>query len=288
MIGDMCRSISQGGRRCRWHTAPTAIGITNAQRRAIYHEGRCDALAGQPGEDRALDNYTRALEEVAIAEYVHAGQVVDPETSRASEFSRDSVASQPTEWLLQQHQALAHDPDAQEEIAERLVEREADGDELPRQGRYAVRRAVDRIVQDMTTRGHYDSEEQARTAVAEWFGQKPDEGMSEAQRAGMTERQARAEYDDQVAFEVHRAHEETRGSLLSRRGVAAGVSTEALFRGPLSQVEPYASEELRSYWARHGRLTWAAFRYELLGRDSDRGAHTRAKTQLPNDVAMVS
>lgn len=284
----MCRPISQGGRRCRWHTAPTAIGITNAHRRAAYHESRCDALAGQPGEDRALDNYMRALEELRIAEYVHADQVIDPDTSRAQEFSRDAVASRPTEWLLQQHQALAHDPDAQEEIAERLVEREADGDELPRQGRYAVRRAVDRIVEEMTARGTYQSKGEARESVAGWFGQKPDENMSEAQRAGMTEKQARAEYEDQIAYEFERAHEETRGSLLSKRGRAAGVSTEALFRGPLSQVEPYASEELRSYWARHGRLTWSAFRFEMLGRDSDRAAHTRAKTQLPTDVAMVS
>lgn len=284
----MCRHKNQGGRRCRWHTAPTAIAITNAHRRAAYHEGRCDALAGQPGEDRALDNYMRALEELRIAEYVHADQVIDPDTSRAHEFSRDSVASRPTEWLLQQHQALAHDPDAQEEIAERLVEREADGEELPRQGRYAVRRAVDRIVEEMTARGTYRSEAEAREAVAGWFGQKPDKNMSEAQRAGMTEKQARAEYEDQIAYEFERAHEETRGSLLSKRGRAAGVSTETLFRGPLSQVEPYASEELRSYWARHGRLTWSAFRFELLGRDSDRAAHTRAKTQLPTDVAMVS
>lgn len=283
----MCRAISQGGRRCRWHTAPTAIGITNAHRRVAYHESRCDALAGQPGEDRALDNYMRALEELRIAEYVHADQVIDPDTSRAREFTRDAVSSRPTEWLLQQHQALAHDPDAQEEIAERLVEREADGDELPRQGRYAVRRAVDRIVEEMTARGDYSTEQEAREAVAGWFGQKPDENMSEAQRAGMTEKQARAEYEDQIAYEFQRAHEETRGSLLSKRGRAAGVSTEALFRGPLSQVEPYASEELRSYWARHGRLTWSAFRFELLGRDSDRAAHTRAKTQLPTDVAMV-
>lgn len=284
----MCRSINQGGRRCRWHTAPSAIGITNALRRASYHESRCDALAGQPGEDRALENYSRALEEVAVAEYVHADQVIDTDSTRAHEFDRDAVADKPTEWLLQQHQALAHDPDAQEVIAERLVEREEDGAELPRQGRYAVRRAVDRIVEDMAARGHYSSEGEAREAVAGWFGQKKDENVSEAVRSGMTEKQARTEYEDQVAYEFQRAHEETRGSLLSRRGRAAGVSTEALFRGPLSQVEPYASEELRSYWARHGRLTWAAFRYEVLGRDSDRGASIRAKTQLPDDVAMVS
>lgn len=283
----MCRSINQGGRRCRWHTAPTSIGITNAQRRAAYHESRCDALAGQQGEDRALSNYMRALEDVEIAEYVHTGRVIDPDTSEAHHYSRDAVAHQPTSWLLQQHQALAHDPDAQEEIAERLVERESDGEELPRQGRHAVRRATDRIVADMTERGHYATEGDARAAVASWFGQKPDEDMSEARKAGMTEKQARADYEDRLAFEYAQAHEQARGELLSRKGIASGMSSEALFRGPLSQVEPYASDELRAYWAMNGRLTWSAYRYETLGRASDREAHARSKSNVPDDVAMV-
>lgn len=286
----MCRSISQGGRRCRWHTLPSAIGITNAQRRVTYHERRCDALAGLPGEDRAISNYAQALEDMAIAEYVHADKVVEiqeAETSRAHEFERDAVAHRSTEWLMQQHQALAHDPDAQEVIAERLTEREQDGDELPAQGRYAIRRATDRIAQEMTASGLYSSEHEARAAVASWFGQKADEDVSEARRAGATETEARRDYEDRLAFDYTRAAEETKGEMLSRRGKAAGVSAESLFRGPLSQVEPYASEELRAYWARHGRMTWTAYRFEVLGRDSDRAAHTRARTNLPDDVAMV-
>lgn len=282
----MCRPVSKGGRRCRWHTNPSAIGITNALRRARYHESRCDALAGQSGEDRALGNYVQALEDVQIAEYVHAGQVIDTDDTRRHEYAREKVADWSVEELLREHQALAHDPDAQEAIAERLVEREGDGDELPRQGRHAVRRAVDRIVDEMGDT--YGSEAEARAGVAAWFGQRKDEGMSEAQRAGMTERDARGDYEELLNFEYVRAAEETKGEMLSRRGRAAGVSAEALFRGSLAQMEPYASEELRSYWARHGRLTWSAYRYEALGRDSDRAAHTRARTNLPDDVAMVS
>lgn len=281
----MCRSVSQGGRRCRWHTMPSAIGITNALRRVRYHEDRCDALAGQSGEEAALANYTRALEDVQIAEYVHADQVIDTDDTKMHDYTRDAVADWSTERLLQEHQALAHDPDAQEAIAERLVEREEDGEELPRQARHAVRRAVDRIADEMG--GQYGSEDEAHAAVRSWFGQRKDESMSEAQRAGMTEREARSSYEGSVNFEYVRAVEETNGELLSRRGRAAGVSPEALFRGSLSQMEPYASEELRAYWARHGRLTWTAFRYEALGRESDRAAHTRARTYLPDDVAMV-
>src|SRR5690625_7895664 len=100
----MCRSISQGGRRCRWHTAPTAIGITNAYRRVAYREGRCDALSGQPAEDRALGNYMRALEQLRIAEHVHAEQVIDPDTSRARELSRDPASWAHTAGLPHQQQ----------------------------------------------------------------------------------------------------------------------------------------------------------------------------------------
>lgn len=255
-------------------------------RRAVYHEGRCDALVGTSGEDRALGNYSQALEEVAIAEYVHADKVIDTETSMAYRYEREAVVGRSTEWLMQQHQSLAHDPDAQDEVAERLVEREDEGEDLSRQGRYAVQQARGRIVTDLM-RTHGYSEAEAQESLSGWFGQRPDEGMSRAQRAGVTEKQVRAAYEDHVAFEYQRAHQEISASLLSRRGQAAGVSAEALFRGSLAQVESYASEELRAYWARHGRLTWGAFRYELLSRDSDRTAHTRAKTNLPDDVAMV-
>lgn len=283
----MCRSLSEGGRRCRWHSAPTAVAITNALRRVAYHEDRCSALAGMPGEDAALGNYVQALEDMQVAEQVHADRVIDVNDSAAYDYRRDAVQHQSVQWLMQQHQALAHDPDAQETIAERLLEREGDGEELTLQGRYAIRQAKDRIVASMTADGLY-TEVEARRSVDGWFGAKPDEAVSVAQRNNVSEVEARREYNDMLAFEYMRATEETRGSLLSRRGLAAGVSSESLFRGPLSQAEPYASEELRSYWARHGRLTWAAYRFQALGRESDRGAATRARTQLPDDVAMVS
>lgn len=283
----MCRSLSEGGRRCRWHSAPTAIAITNAQRRVTYHEDRCDAVAGTAAEDRALGNYTQALEDLAIAEEVHAFRVLDPDPSRHAEFERDKVAGQSTEWLLQQHQQCADDPDAQEVIAERLVEREEEGEALPPQATFAVKRAMTTLSRRLANDGLYSDEDEARTAVAGWFGQKPDEDVSEAQAAGMSEAQARRDYEDMLAFEMLRASEETRGTLLSKRGVAKGISAEALFRGPLRQVETYASDELRSYWARRGRTTWAAFRHQALGRASDRGAAERSRTQLPDDVALV-
>lgn len=256
-------------------------------RRVAYHEGRCDALAGRDGEDTAVDNYMASLRDLEYAEQVHADRVIDPNTSAAYDFRREAVQDRDVPWLLQQHQAHAHDPDAQEVIAERLAERENSGEPMGNQGRHAIGRAKKRIADGLVRDGLY-TPEQAAASVDGWFGHAPDESMSQAQAAGHSEIQARREYEDMVAFEYLRATEETRGTMLSRRGVAAGVSAESLFRGPLAKVEPYASEELRAYWARHGRLTWAAYRYEALGRDSDRAAFQRSKTYVPDDVAMVS
>lgn len=67
------------------------------------------------------------------------------------------------------------------------------------------------------------------------------------------------------AFEEYRtaayaaAEEVTRGRLLNRRGVAAGVDPYSLFMGNASRANAYASEELREHWARHPRPVYERF-----------------------------
>lgn len=62
-------------------------------------------------------------------------------------------------------------------------------------------------------------------------------------------------------FELYRhaayvqAHEELRGELLNARGRAEGIDPYSLFMGPTPRAERFASEELRRWWARHGRPT---------------------------------
>ena len=62
-------------------------------------------------------------------------------------------------------------------------------------------------------------------------------------------------------FELYRhsrflcAHTELRGELLNAAGRAARIDPVSLFMGPWSRVERYASEELKSWFAQHGRLT---------------------------------
>ncbi|SLN02325.1 hypothetical protein FM103_11895 [Corynebacterium xerosis] len=66
-------------------------------------------------------------------------------------------------------------------------------------------------------------------------------------------------------FELHRharflrAHTELRGELLNTAGRAARIDPASLFMGPSSRVVRYASEELKDWFAQHGRLTVEEF-----------------------------
>jgi len=59
------------------------------------------------------------------------------------------------------------------------------------------------------------------------------------------------------------AENETRGYLLNREGVAAGMEPWSLWTGSLAHAMRYASEELQEFWTKNPRLTVSAFREEL-------------------------
>jgi hypothetical protein len=59
------------------------------------------------------------------------------------------------------------------------------------------------------------------------------------------------------------AEAECRGNLLSREGIAAGVSDwPGLWQGPASRAMRYASEELREFWETTPRMTISQFAYQ--------------------------
>jgi len=61
------------------------------------------------------------------------------------------------------------------------------------------------------------------------------------------------------------AEAETRGHLLNKRGRDAGIDARSLVYGPEARVTAYASDELREFFAKHGRLTYAEFESQALG-----------------------
>ncbi|MGP9736117.1 hypothetical protein ACT3SQ_16365 [Brachybacterium sp. AOP42-C2-15] len=73
-----------------------------------------------------------------------------------------------------------------------------------------------------------------------------------------------------------RAHTELRGELVNDAGRAARIDPVSLFLGPRYRVDRYASEELKAWFAEHGRLTVEEFEMQWWnGRDGGLGAPDR-------------
>ena len=77
-----------------------------------------------------------------------------------------------------------------------------------------------------------------------------------ADRAARAREQLRAEWYDAAYEQYLAADAECRGNLLSREGIAAGVTDEfSLWHGRADVAMRYASEELRDFWAASPRVT---------------------------------
>jgi hypothetical protein len=89
------------------------------------------------------------------------------------------------------------------------------------------------------------------------------------ERARRRRETAEQEYRDEVYRQWLRAESETRGVMLNRRGLAAGINERSLFSGPESRVKAYASPELVSYFEANPRPTRASY----FGSATERRAH---------------
>lgn len=82
-------------------------------------------------------------------------------------------------------------------------------------------------------------------------------------------RRMRADFELYRHSRFLRAHTELRGELLNAAGRSACIDPVSLFLGPWSRVVRYASEELKGWFAEHGRLTVEEFETQWWnGRDS--------------------
>ena len=82
------------------------------------------------------------------------------------------------------------------------------------------------------------------------------------------------------------ASEACRGSLLSRRGKAAGVSEWSLWTGPESRARAYASEELLNFWRDSPRVTVTTWR-DSLAADRRDERDTASSEQLRTEKLMI-
>ncbi|KAA6220636.1 phage capsid protein [Streptomyces albofaciens JCM 4342] len=81
----------------------------------------------------------------------------------------------------------------------------------------------------------------------------------------VTRRVARQMYDEYVMRQYLAAEEDLRGVLLNKQAEQAGHDPVSLFSGPARIAHARASDELRAWWAEHGRLTQAEFIESVTG-----------------------
>lgn len=79
------------------------------------------------------------------------------------------------------------------------------------------------------------------------------------------EAQRREEWQDEVYRQWLGAENATNGYMLNKAGKAKGVDERRLFTGPQSQVDRYASDELKEYFLANPRPT----RARILGRSAE-------------------
>lgn len=277
----MCRSTRQRpphGKRCPCQLDPTRRRLANLRQRIGRYE-RAAKAAGEAGRWDRVEHYADLLDR-DTAEYDRAAYPpaapaepavpAEPVPSRAGEYTWDSTID------------LSDD-----ELAEHYAERAAadDGAALAAIEDIWARRDELAAQRD----AEIAAEQQRRQAEAEqaWQAWQDEPGGDDSSpltnpaarpSRGLTREQAcREEYDTYVYTQWLAAEDECRGHLLNRAGQAKGIDPVTLFSGPNHVAGAYASDELKQWWGRHGRLTYAEWKYQYLGRDSDREAARTAQ-----------
>ncbi|MEV4966663.1 phage minor capsid protein [Streptomyces sp. NPDC024062] len=112
--------------------------------------------------------------------------------------------------------------------------------------------------------GRYADDQPAQdSGPVEEHQEDEEEQRDEAPR--LTRRQARDLYDEYVYTQYLKAEEDCRGYLLNKAYETQAVAPESLFRGPARIAYARASDELKEWWATHGRLTQAEFITQATG-----------------------
>jgi hypothetical protein len=93
-----------------------------------------------------------------------------------------------------------------------------------------------------------------------------DDGEDQDERHKITRREARALYDEYVYRQYLAAEDACNGYLLNKKAQAAGHNPATLFSGPARIAYARASDELKEWWAEHGRLTQAEFIEQVTGK----------------------
>lgn len=272
----MCRARYEGGRRCPGCRDPARRALARIRWR-LGRNDRAAQRANAAGDWEKVAHYASLLDR-DVAQYEAATAAAQPPpagVTRAAEFTPSASVDLTDDELLAACGDLHADPAAQEQIVATLEWRE----KLERQ-------------RDAELAEHRIQRE--REQAAAWAAAMAEDDTSPltnparrpARRLSL-DQVCREEYDAHVHLSYLTAEDECRGHLLSREAENAGIHPITLFSGPASRARKHASEELRSWWARHGRITYVEWRHKWMGRESDRKAAATARNQSLGEAAMV-
>lgn len=273
----MCRARHEqppDGRRCPGLSNPLRRELANVRQRLGRYD-RAARRANEAGDWQRLEHYVALLDrDLAVLQEREAAaeQAATPPPTRAAEYTPDATWQWTDDQLLAAYTEREGDLAAQEQIVDTLQWRE----DLARQ----------RDADIAAWEAQKERERQAREA--EWASTEDASPLTNpARRPGRKlspERMCREEYDCYLFTQYMQAETDCRGQLLNRDGLAADVDPQELFSGPAARARKYASEELRTWWARHGRITYTEWRFTWFGWESDREAARTAKMQSLGEV----
>lgn len=293
----MCRAKSHpsGGKRCKYHSDPRVLAAASARQAAQRMEERIERAeaAGMPDEklqnrmDKLVGAYERTAAREQVAQAARGGSsgaagaapagaeveapaapsepvpVGPPKPSVADSITPERVNSMSWDELADFSGDLGDDPDAWDKLEGLINERE------------------ERESKNEEMRGWINA------AAAPEPNTDPLTNPAARPRRNLTPHDRAREEFDAHRYAQYQKAENDLGYLLNAEGRKAGIDDLSLFSGPVSRVNKYASEELKSWFNSHGRHTMASFRHSLYGWGSDARAAQRAKTQGFDHVANV-
>lgn len=260
----MCRV---GGRRCPRHDEHRRLIESARQRLSRY--SRLAAASTTPRDvERNGQLFQAALTDLESRTGISSSEPVPtPAPTRAGDYTWAKTAH----WSDQElERALSTSWDDQQAVA--AIEKLFDAREAVR-GAVAASAPPDRAADVWA-----ELEKQPHDLI-----ERP--GLREPKRL-TAEQQARTDYETMKEVAYLQAEYECAGQLLKAKYRNSGIDPRSLWVGPVTRALKYASPELQSVWARSGRLTWGAFRYQALHRTSDRAEHERARTGKAFDDAI--
>ncbi|GAB2918637.1 phage minor capsid protein [Nonomuraea fastidiosa] len=84
-------------------------------------------------------------------------------------------------------------------------------------------------------------------------------------------------YDEWIEAQYVAADRYTRGVMVNAEGRRQGIDGRSLLSGPAARAMKWASDELKTWWEQHPRMTLTEFRAQVLGRASDQKAARRIR-----------